>query len=113
MKSHLKRAMITILILMSALMLPLSTMAGVASAEVVEVEGARFNLKLSMDENLKSHVGKTVTVVLISGKELTGKVKAVEREYLHLEALKGKEFFDALVRLDHISAVIAKLRLFK
>ena len=87
--------------------------AGLAQAEVVEVEGAKFNLKLSMDENLQSHKGKTVTVILMSGKELTGKVKAVERDYLHLEALAGKEFYDALVRIDHISAVVAKLRLFK
>lgn len=84
-----------------------------AQAEVVEVEGAKFNLQLSMDENLRSHIGKTVTVVLSSGKELTGKVKGVDRDFLHLEALTGKEFYDALVRLDHISAVIAKLRLFK
>ncbi len=86
---------------------------GGAMAEVVEVEGAKFNLKLSMDENLQSHKGKTVTVVLSSGKELTGRVKAVERDFLHLEALAGKEFYDALIRIDHITAVIAKLRLFK
>ena len=84
-----------------------------AQAEVVEVEGAKFNLKLSMDENLRSHIGKTVTVLLVSGKELTGKVKAVERDYLHLEALTGKEFYDALIRMRDISAVVAKLRLFK
>jgi len=112
MKSHLKGSVIFILMLLAAALLILSA-TGVSMAEVVEVEGAKFNLMLSMDENLQSHKGKTVTVVLTSGKELTGKVKAVERDFLHLEALQGKEFFDALVRIDHITAVIAKLRLFK
>ncbi|KKL90017.1 hypothetical protein LCGC14_1908920 [marine sediment metagenome] len=112
MKSHLKSAVISILILLATATLLLAA-TGVSKAEVVEVEGAKFNLKLSMEENLKSHVGRTVIVLMNSGKELTGKVKAVDRDYLHLESLSGREYFDALVRTDQIAAVIAKLRLFK
>ena len=112
MKSHLKSAVIFILILLAAATLLLAA-TGVSMAEVVEVEGAKFNLKLSMEENLKIHKGRTVTVLTSSGTEITGKVKDVDRGYLHLATLSGREYFDALVRTDQIAAVIAKLRLFK
>ncbi len=112
MKIHSRCAVIFILTLLAAATL-IHSAAGVPMAEMLEVEGAKFNLKLSMEENLKSHVGSTVTVLMNSGTELTGKVKAVDRDYLHLESLSGREYFDALVRTDQIAAVIAKLRLFK
>lgn len=59
---------------------------------------------------LRKHVGKQVTVRLKSGHELTGTVAKVGQTAVHLSELAGKEFFDAVVRLDDISALVIQLR---
>lgn len=55
---------------------------------------------------LKDRKDKPVTVVLRSGTELTGKVANVGNNTLRLNELSGKEYFDAVVDLDDVSAVI-------
>lgn len=59
---------------------------------------------------LKDHQGKVATVVLSSGTELTGKVSGVSEDSVLLVELSGKEYFDALVDLDHVQAVIVRAR---
>jgi 4-hydroxy-3-methylbut-2-en-1-yl diphosphate synthase IspG/GcpE len=59
---------------------------------------------------LEDHVGKKVTVRLSAGEELTGKVKVVTKEVLHLGGLTGKEFFDAVVDVNKIQAVIVRVK---
>ncbi len=60
--------------------------------------------------NLDKFVGDRVTVNLIGGGELQGVVSQVGTTTLYITELTGKEFFDAVVRLDHISAVTVKMR---
>lgn len=55
---------------------------------------------------LKDRKDKQVTVVLRGGTELTGKVGNVGNNTLRLTELSGKEYFDAVVDLDDVSAVI-------
>ena len=45
-----------------------------------------------------------------SSLELTGKVKFISKQLLHLEALAGREFFDALIDISKIEAVIVRTR---
>jgi hypothetical protein len=45
-----------------------------------------------------------------SGEELTGKVGKVTGKLLVLQELSGKEFFDAAVNLEKISAVIVRAK---
>lgn len=59
---------------------------------------------------LAAQQGKRVTVQMHSGSELTGTVNAVNDEVLKLAELSGKEFFDAVIRLDRIDVVIARAR---
>jgi hypothetical protein len=54
--------------------------------------------------------GATVTVQLKSGKELTGKVALVGERVLHLSNLSGRDFYDAVIELSEIEAVIVKAR---
>ena len=77
---------------------------------VIALEGAKFDTAVSMADNLKAYVGKDVTVHLRSGKTLQGYVKSVGSGLLHLEKLAGKDFYDALVRIEDISAIEAKFR---
>lgn len=59
---------------------------------------------------LKEREGKSATVVLASGTELTGKVSAVSDGSVKLSELSGKEFFDAVIDLDHVQAVVVRAR---
>lgn len=56
-------------------------------------------------EVLRARVGKPVTVLLRSGKEYGGTVAEVRAQSVVLKSLSGKEFYDAIVRLDDVSAV--------
>ncbi len=54
--------------------------------------------------------GKTVTVQLSSGQELTGQVKNVTEDLAQLTELSGKEFFDAVIDIDEIAAVVVRTK---
>jgi small nuclear ribonucleoprotein (snRNP)-like protein len=81
-----------------------------AKAKVVAVEGVSYNVDASMADNLKSFIGKKVYVTFDSGKTFAGFVKAVGNHFIHLEKLDGKDFFDALIRIENISAIDARFR---
>lgn len=59
---------------------------------------------------LDSSVGQTVAVRAGAGEELRGKVVKVGDHVVQLSELSGREFFDAVVPIDSISAVIVKAR---
>ena len=84
-----------------------------AKANVVPIEGMSYNVDLSLTDNLKTFVGKKVSVTLASGQTFTGIVKEVGNHLVHLEKLDGKDFFDALIRLENISAIEARFREFQ
>lgn len=64
----------------------------------------------SMHSVLEGYMGKRVTLRLQGGEELTGRVKFVGKELLHLEGLNGREFFDALVDVSRIEALIVRVK---
>jgi len=59
---------------------------------------------------LKAYDGKRVTVKLDSGEELTGTVGSVNDDLVQLRELSGREFFDAAVVTDDISAIIIRTK---
>ncbi|MGQ0528779.1 MAG: hypothetical protein ACT4PG_02990 [Panacagrimonas sp.] len=59
---------------------------------------------------LKEREGKLATVLLTSGTELTGKVSSVSDDSVKLSELTGKEFFDAVIDLDDVQAVVVRAR---
>lgn len=58
---------------------------------------------------LERQVGKRVGVVLTTGQELSGVVSSVGDKVVHLSELSGREFFDAVVSLEHIRAVVVRV----
>lgn len=58
---------------------------------------------------LAARTGKVVSLRL-GDEEITGTVKTVGDQLVHLERLSGKDFFDAAVRLDRIDAVVVRVR---
>jgi hypothetical protein len=100
---------IAITVLFSAILFTLPNEA-VAKSNAVAIEGMSYNVNSSLADNLKSLVGKKVSVTIVSGKTISGFVKEVGIHLIHLEKLDGKDFFDALIRIENISAIEAMFR---
>ncbi len=64
----------------------------------------------AIKQALDQQVGKRAKVKLRSGQELDGKVQKVGSKAVHLAELTGLEFYDAVIRLDAIDAVIVRAR---
>jgi len=92
-------------LLMMIIVSPLQTQAAGEAKE-----RGQFNVGITLADNLTALKGKTVTVTLIPGQTITGIVKDVKDNLLHLEKISQKEFYDAIIRIDHISAVEARIR---
>lgn len=54
--------------------------------------------------------GKRVTLRLRSGQELTGVVRDVNAKLVVLGAVTGREFFDAVVPLEMVEAVLIRTK---
>jgi len=72
---------------------------GAAGASDVQMPPGEIKAVLSARKD------KPVTLLLRSGKEYGGTVGEVRDQSVVLKSIAGKEFYDALVRLDDISAV--------
>jgi hypothetical protein len=101
-------ASVAVVFLAAILLMPSAT-AGAAS-NLVAVEGVSYNVDASLADNLAILIGKKVYVTLESGKTLSGFIKAVGPHLLHLEKLAGKDYFDALIRIERISAIDTRFR---
>jgi len=86
------------------------SLEAVAKTEVVPIKGVAYKVNFSLQDNLKSLIGKKVYVTLNSGKTFAGFIKEVGDHLLHLERLDGKDYFDALMRIEDISAIDTKFR---
>ena len=64
----------------------------------------------SMRSALSRQSGKTVTLKLDSGEELTGVLRNVGDDAVVLEKLSGRDFYDAVVDVEEIAALIYKAR---
>jgi len=60
--------------------------------------------------NLEHQVGKRVRLRLVSGQDVEGTVVAVGTAAVQIGRLAGMDFFDAVVRLDQIAAVVVRVR---
>jgi len=63
----------------------------------------------TLDSVLRAQKGR-VTVRLRSGQEVTGIVRSADSRLLHLAALGGRDFFDAVIPMDAIEAVIIRTK---
>src|SRR5437879_1837078 len=83
-----------------------ATLAWSAAALAAEL---RLSPTDTLDSVLRAQSGR-VTVRLRSGQEFTGTVRSVDAKLLHLGSLTGREFFDAVVPLDAIDAVLVRTK---
>jgi len=64
----------------------------------------------TVESLMTAQKGKRITVRTRSGQELTGVVREVTPRFVQLGALAGREFFDAVVSLDSVEAVIVRTK---
>jgi hypothetical protein len=84
----------------------------VQAAGNAQAEEIKLDVKPSavIRDILTDAVGKRVIVRLVSGEELEGTVIKVGDNLVHLAKLSRRDFYDAVVRIDTISAVILRVR---
>jgi len=73
---------------------------------------AKFELKkdYGIKEILTGYVGKRVALRLDAGEELEGIVSSVGDHLVHISKLSKRDFYDALVRIERINAVVIRVR---
>ena len=59
---------------------------------------------------LEKQVGQPIDLRMKSGEKLVGKLEKVAGKAAHLSSLAGAEFYDAIVNIEDISAVVVKTR---
>jgi hypothetical protein len=84
----------------------------VTAPAIVSAQEVKYELKASakLVDVLTENTGKRVALKLVSGEEVEGTVTAVGKELVHLSRLSGKEYYDAVISLDKITAVRMKMR---
>ena len=82
------------------------------TAPMLRAEEAKYELKAAatMKDVLQESLGKRVIVRLETGESLEGTVMKVGDTVAHLAKLSGRDFYDAVVRIDRITAVVFKVR---
>jgi hypothetical protein len=73
-------------------------------------EGVSVEANDGIDTFLKKHTGQVVEIRLKSGEKIAGKVALVGDKVLHLSQLTGQDFFDAVIDVKDVSAVIVRAR---
>lgn len=84
-----------------------------AKGNTVPVVGVKYSIASTLLNNIKSLKGKRITIKLKSGESITGSVKAIGTHLVHIEKLDGKDFYDALIIIDDISAIETRFRMIK
>lgn len=64
----------------------------------------------TLQKQIAAQKGKKITVKLLAGEELTGTVRDVSNELLQLGELTGKEYFDAMIDLNKIAAILVRTK---
>jgi hypothetical protein len=81
-----------------------------AAAPVGLAQELRVGANDTVQTVLAAQKGKRVTVRVRSGQELTGTVRDVSGRLVHIGAVSGREFFDAVVPLESIDAVLVRTK---
>ena len=78
----------------------------------LHAEEAKLEIKASttIKNVLVERVGKKAILRMQSGADIDGTVSMVGNSVVHISKLTGKDFYDAVVNIDQISAVLVQER---
>lgn len=87
-------------------------LALVLSVFVPAVSAAKPQLVIESEHNLEmilsGQKGNKVGLILDNGMELSGILKDVGEHVVRLHQLSGREYFDAIISMDEITAVVLR-----
>ena len=85
---------------------------GIALAFSIPAFAADLDVKASdsVDSVLAAQKGKRVTIKTRSGQEITGTVKMVSPKLVQVSQVSGREFFDAVLPLEAVEAVLVRTK---
>lgn len=96
---------------LSYLPLIVSLVAVFAAQSAVAAESKfAFKADSSISALLAGQEGSVVELRLTSGDKIGGKVEKVGEKLVHLSNLTGQEFFEAVVDLDEVVAVVVRAK---
>ena len=87
----------------------LVSVAALASSQAADSR-LEFQQGDSMHSVLLRQAGQVVEIRLKSGEKLGGKIEKVGEKLVHLSQLTGAEFYEAVVAVEEISAVIIRAK---
>jgi hypothetical protein len=90
---------------LGVLLLCVTPSMSLAQEEFVQNKGS-----VILAEELEKLKGGWVSLTLNSGVTLSGIVMKVDKGMIHLSKIQGKEYYEALIRLDDISVIGARFR---
>lgn len=77
---------------------------------VLEIEGMELDVNHDIRANLRALEGKRAMAILLSGKEIPGRIKQVGDHYVRMQGANPKDFMDVLVRIDQIAGIEVQAR---
>ena len=82
------------------------------SSNTILAKEKKFEIRKAdtIGSTLERYKGKKVELKLESGDVIKGTVAKVSQHIVHIEKLSGKDFYDAVVRIEGINAVIFRAR---
>jgi hypothetical protein len=69
-----------------------------------------LNKGFGIKEILATYEGKRVAIRLDGGEELEGIVTTIGDQLVHVAKLSKRDFYDAVIRIDKINAIILRAR---
>lgn len=94
---------------MKHLLLPITIALAVCATALSQTQ-VELQPNDTMRSVLEKQVGQIGDLRLESGEKLGGKVEKVTDKLVHLSALTGAEFYDAVVDIEDISAVTVRTK---
>lgn len=83
----------------------------IASQSIVAAqEKIELRQSIGMKEALMEFTGKRVSVTLDSGTAYEGILTKVGDHLIHISRLTGKEYFDAMIRIDKVNALVVRAK---
>ncbi len=77
---------------------------------IVGAEPLKMEVGMGLLQVIQAQQGQKLTLKLRSGAELSGTLRAVNGQLVHLGELTGKEFYDAFIDITQIEAVILRVK---
>lgn len=94
---------------MKHLLLPVTILLAVCATAFSQTK-VEIEPNDTMRSVLEKQVGQIVDIRLESGEKMGGKLEKVTDKLVHLSALTGAEFYDAVVDIEDISAVTVRTK---